>query len=376
MKVDSHQRKRLKTQSRKGEGMKGQEHIRGWHTLGEITSQAVSWEGVFRRIDGKVDQLIDLYENADEILFSGCGSACNVCHAVAPFFQENSGKTCRAVHSSDIVINPDSSFNKKRNTLVVAYSRSGDTTESVRALDTAMQRGASVLSITCFKQSQMSVKATEALVLEEASEKSVATTRSLTSMILAGYYLAAVLTRNESIEESLKMLPHIVRDKIDEFHQLGKKIGEDEQIEKYAFLGSGSYYGLAREAQLKVKEMVLLPSDSYVSLDFQHGPMSNVDERMLVTIMVSDRGKLYDRELVKNMKSLGGRVFVICDSADRELRKHADFLLELNTGLGDGLRNILYMPVLQFMAYYKSLARGNDPDNPKNLHYFVELEER
>jgi len=160
---------------------------------------------------------------------------------------------------------------------------------------------------------------------------------------------------------------------MDLFHQIGRQISDDKQIAKYAFLGSGSYYGLAREAQLKVKEMVLLPADSYVSLDYQHGPMSNVDEHMLVTVMVSDAGKSYDLELAKNMKSLGGKLFVICDEDGRDFADCADYLLPLNTGLGDGIRDILYMPALQFMAYYKSLAVGCDPDNPKNLSYHVEL---
>ena len=131
-----------------------------------------------------------------------------------------------------------------------------------------------------------------------------------------------------------------------------------------------------REAQLKIKEMVLLPSDSYISLDYQHGPMSNVDSGMLVTILVSDAGRDYDLSLAGKMKELGGSVLVICDKGGPEFSGKADYLVELGSGLGDGVRNILYMPVLQFMASYKSRAEGNDPDNPKNLFYFVKVEER
>jgi glucosamine--fructose-6-phosphate aminotransferase (isomerizing) len=107
-------------------------------------------------------------------------------------------------------------------------------------------------------------------------------------------------------------------------------------------VGSGSYYGLAREAQLKVKEMVLLPSDSYVSLDYQHGPMSNVDPQMLVTVMVSDAGRFYDLTLARNMKNLGGKVLVLCDRGGQEFHGYTDYIVELNSGLGDGIRNILY----------------------------------
>ena len=154
---------------------------------------------------------------------------------------------------------------------------------------------------------------------------------------------------------------------------MGKKISNDRHIKKYAFVGSGSYYGLAREAQLKITEMVLLPSDSYISLDYQHGPMSNVDKNMLVTVMVSDSGMKYDIELAGNMKSLGGKVFTICDRNGEKFKNNSDYMIELDTGLGDGVRDILYMPALQYMAYYKSISMKNDPDNPKNLSYHVEL---
>ena len=350
------------------------ENALGVHTFSEIKSQGDSWEGVFKRIDANREQFKKLYSQAEEVIFVGCGSGFNIANAVAPFFQKVSGKTCRAVHSSDMAIYLDSFLNKNRKTLVVGYSRSGDTTESVAALKKAMDAGAATIAIDCFAQSKMAQMADIALVLEESGEKSVTTTRSLTAMILSGYYLAAVCSDNQAICADLKKLPAMVRAKMDSFEAIGKTIAGDEQIQKYAFLGTGSFYGLAKEAQLKVKEMVLLPSDSYVSLDYQHGPMSNVDKNMLVTILVSDAGRSCDIELARNMKQLGGKVLVICDKNNDDFDDSADYMVELNTGLGDGLRDILYMPALQFMAYYKSLAVGCDPDNPKNLSYHVEID--
>ena len=194
-------------------------------------------------------------------------------------------------------------------------------------------------------------------------------------MVLAGDYLAAKCSDDQHICAGLLQLPDLCRENMGRFENTGKRIAANEQIAKYAFLGSGSLYGLAREAQLKIKEMVLLPSDSYVSLDYQHGPMSNVDDRMLVTIMVSDAGRNYDLLLAKKMKALGAQVLILCDSADGGFADYADYLVELKSGMGDGLRDILYMPVLQFVAYYKSLAMGCDPDNPKHLSYYVAVEE-
>lgn len=347
----------------------------GVHTLAEIKSQADSWAGVFARVDDQAERLKPLCTEADEVVVTGCGSGFNIANAVAPVFQRISGKTCRPVHASDLMLNPDAFLNPGRTTLAIGYSRSGDTTESVAALARAAQTGAATVAVVCFERSRMAQSADVALVLEEAIEKSITTTRSMTAMVLTGYYLAATSSGNETVCADLKRLPAIARQRMDVFHALGQQMGNDCSIRKYAFLGSGGYYGLAREAQLKIKEMVLLPSDAYVSLDYQHGPMSNVDEQMLVTILVSDVGAAYDLALARKMKSLGGKVLVLCDRDTQGFADVADYLVELNTGLSDGVRDILYMPVMQFMAYYRSLSVGCDPDRPKNLLYHVELDE-
>jgi glucosamine--fructose-6-phosphate aminotransferase (isomerizing) len=336
-------------------------------------TQADSWEGVLRRIDEKATVLKELVSGADEIVFTGCGSAFNISHAVAPFFQAVTGKSCKAVHASDLMIHRDSCLNRSKNSLVIAYSRSGDTTESAEALNVSKSAGARTLAVVCFERSRMAGDADEALILEEAVEKSVTTTRSLTSMVLAGNFLSAICSENSSMQDEFRNLPEIVRNRMSYFHETGKMVGENGVIKKYAFLGHGSYYGLAREAQLKIKEMVLLPSDSYVSLDYQHGPMSNVDKHMLVSILAADRGIEHDLSLAKKMNALGGKVLVICDRDSLGFAKHADYLIELGTDMGDGIRNVLYMPVLQFMAYYRSILEGQDPDNPKNLSYYIDL---
>jgi len=347
--------------------------IRGIHTLEEIRAQPECWPEVFEKVEGAGKKLGKMWKAAEEIIFAGCGSGFNVSCAVAPYAQKVSGKTCRPIHASELVVNPECFFNAKRKTLAVVISRSGQTTESVLALRTAKKHGADTVALVCFGESAMAKTADIPLVLEKAQEKSVTTTRSLTAMILAGYYLAEYFSGGKDRCAKFKELPDLAREKMGKFEELGRKISSDPTVRKYAFLGTGSYYGLAREAQLKIKEMVLLPSDSYVSLDYQHGPMSNVDNSMLVSILSSDAGRKYDAELAANMKKLGGKVLFLCDKAESGPGKNADYLLALESGLPDGIRDVLYMPVLQFMAYYKSMAVGCDPDNPRNLSYYVAL---
>ncbi len=347
---------------------------RGVYTLEEIRSQAESWNGTMDRIDRQSKELSHFILEADTIVFTGCGSAFNVSHALAPVFQRASGLNCRPVHASDMVVNSDMFVSPKGKTLVVAISRSGSTTESVMALRKAASLGCRTISIVCFPDSPMAQEADMSIVLEEASEKSVTTTRSLTSMVLCGQYLSAVSSQDRKGIGMYRTLPDIFQQKNALFEDMGERIAKDPETKKYAFVGSGSYYGLAREAQLKIKEMVLHPSDSYVTLDFQHGPMSNVDSTMLVSILVSDSGRGHDLHFTRNMEKLEGKTLVLCDSARGGFSHAGHYVIELDSNLPDGVRDILYMPPLQFMAYYKSMDTGNDPDNPKNLHYYVEVE--
>jgi glucosamine--fructose-6-phosphate aminotransferase (isomerizing) len=348
----------------------GAEKQRGGHTLAEIRSQAGSWEDTIQQIDAQANELRDMVGGVEEVVFAGCGSGLNISYAIAPFFQALVGKSCRAIPSSDLAINSRYFLNRGRKTLAVVYSRSGDTTESIMAVREARSQGCLTLSVVTFANSTMAREASCAIVLGGATEKSVTTTRSFTSMVLSGYYLAAVCAQNREAQKLLVGLPEMARKRMAAYEELGKRIGTIESIQKYAFLGSGTLYGLAREAQLKVKEMVLLPSDSYVTLDFQHGPMSNVDERMLVTILESQAGRAFDLEVLSNMTALSGKTLLLCDHNDSA---RPDYLLETNSGLGDGYRDILYMPPLQFAAYFRALSVGSDPDNPRNLSYYVQV---
>ena len=184
----------------------------GQHTLRETRNSASAWEGVFPRIDNQAAALQELWDAAEEIVVSGCGSGLNIAHAVAPFCQRLSGKTCRAVHASDLMLNRDAFLNPSRRTLAITYSRSGSTSESVRAQQAAAEAGAATLAVTCFGDSPMAHAADIVLVLEEAHEESITTTQSLTAMVLTGYYLAAVCTGQQDIIDGLQSLPALARD--------------------------------------------------------------------------------------------------------------------------------------------------------------------
>jgi glucosamine--fructose-6-phosphate aminotransferase (isomerizing) len=347
---------------------------KGVHTLSEILNQPAAWEETIKQVEANADSINKLFDGVDQVVFTGCGSALNVSHVFAPTFQNFTGIRTRVAPAADINFFPDTVFPRDGNTLLVPISRSGSTTETTTACEIARARGMKTLSITCYPDSQLAQTATETCVLEAANEKSVTTTQSLTSMVLCGQVISAIAANQPGYLEQLRALPAVGPQVLDRFHDLGRTIAANEAITKFAFVGNGPFYGLARECQLKIKEMVLLPSDSYPVLDFRHGPKSNVDEHMLVTLLMSDSARQEEIMFLKDMKALGGVILTLCDQADPEIKSVTDYLVEIGSGLPEFVRDILYIPPIHFVAYYKSLLRGQDPDNPTNLTYWVALQ--
>jgi glucosamine--fructose-6-phosphate aminotransferase (isomerizing) len=189
-------------------------------------------------------------------------------------------------------------------------------------------------------------------------------------MILALQLMAGIVGGEQAYLDELHALPQICEERMPDFEDLGRRIGQRLDVERYAFVGNGPFYGIARECQLKVKEMALLPVDAYPLFDFRHGPQSNVNERMLVAAFISDSAREGEIHFLEDMKAFGGLTWAICERAGDGLQ--ADYILELNAGVSQFARLPLYLPAAQFMAYYRSLSQGLNPDQPHQLSYWVD----
>ena len=113
-----------------------------------------------------------------------------------------------------------------------------------------------------------------------------------------------------------------------------------------------------------MKEMTLTHSEPFHFLEFRHGPMSMVNEQAVVVGLSSEANRIYEAKVLSEMRSLGGAVVSVGET-------EAD--VEFNSGIPESVRGILYLPVLQLMAFYRSVAKGLNPDRPKNLTAVVQL---
>jgi glucosamine--fructose-6-phosphate aminotransferase (isomerizing) len=340
--------------------------------LAEILNQPDAWAATLDIVHAQSARLQEVAQGVDEVVFTGCGSGLNAAHAIAPCYQQVTGVRARAVPAAEIVFYPGMAFDRVSRPLVVSISRSGSTTEVVSAQEAVARWGYRTLAITCRPGSPLATDADAALVLEPAGEASVTTTQSLTSMILCGQTMAGILAGEDEYLDQLFDLPALGHTLLEPAHELGRRIAQEADIDRFAFVASGPLFGLAREAQLKIKEMVLAPSDAYPMLDFRHGPKSNVNERMLITLLSGDVTRRVEVEFAEEMKELGGVLLVIGDRVQPELAAFADYVFDVNSGLADYARSILQILPLHFLAYYRSLAEGLSPAEPANLTYWVE----
>jgi glucosamine--fructose-6-phosphate aminotransferase (isomerizing) len=345
---------------------------RGKAIYREIGSQPQSWRALLPQISALKDPLRAFLEGTQHLLLSGCGSGLNAARYGAPLLQMTTGRIAQHAPAIDLSLFPEASLTTNQHTASILLSRSGRTTEVVNAMRALQAHDIPVLGITCSDDSPLAKEADLALILEAVTEEAVTTTRSFTGMLITLQTIAAVLSEDEAFLSELQRLPEVCESILSRAEALSQAAGGSTRFRKFAFLGNGLNVGLAHEAQLKIKETTLLPADAYPMLDFRHGPQSTVSADMLLVAMLSKRGADPEWRMMADMQALGVFTFVLCDRANPDLQAHADSLLEFQTGWDDRSLGPLYLPVIHYLAYYRSLAEGLDPDKPPNLAYWID----
>ena len=340
----------------------------GKHTYDEITNQGAAWQEALDVVNKQLDNFLSLVGGTPgEIIFTGCGSTYYLAQSSAALYQMATGSTARAFPASEILINPEAIFNQRSDDqkILFAVSRSGSTSETIKAVEEFKRKHlGKVVAVTNYGEEPLAGLADLAFVIPSGQEHSVAQTRSFSSMYvcISALCLAAGGATNQV--QSMSALPQLFQTLIAGADQVVKPIGEDLTLERFYFLGNGPRYGLASEVSLKMKEMTLSHSEPFHFLEFRHGPISMVDEHTLVIALLSQKGRELEEKVLEDIKKLGGRVFTLSEN-------NAD--IAFNSGLPEAARNVLYLPALQLMAYYRSLAKGLNPDRPHNLETVVKL---
>jgi len=330
-------------------------------THAEIISQTEAWAQALDVVHASRLPEAGLY---DQVLFTGCGSTYYLSLAAAALYQELTGRAARAVPAGELLLNSQNVMRDNISHLLIAVSRSGTTTETIKAVEKFKQEKRGDVIVISNYDEVLSRSADMNIVISKGQEESVAQTRSFASMYVAATALCAKMAGRGDLVEAMSQLPVLGNSVIGKYEGWAKSLGENLSFDRFYFLGSGIRYGLACEVNLKMKEMTLTHSEPFHFLEFRHGPMSMVNENAVVVGMVSDVNGVHEAKVLSEMKMLGGTVASLGES-------EADVCFESN--IPESVRGVLYLPVLQLMAFHRSLAKGLNPDRPNNLTAVVKL---
>ncbi|MCP9770333.1 glutamine--fructose-6-phosphate transaminase (isomerizing) [Lacihabitans sp. LS3-19] len=271
----------------------------------------------------------------------------------------------------------------KEGDIVIAISQSGETADTLAALELAKSKGAIILGVCNVVGSSIS-RVTEAGVYTHAGpEIGVASTKAFTAQVTVLTMIAIATahakgTINEDTFRRLLTEMAAIPQKVEEILKSAEEIKDISKLFTFAsnfiFLGRGLNFPVALEGALKLKEISYIHAEGYPAAEMKHGPIALIDEDMPV-VFIATKDSSYEKVVsnIQEVKARKGRVIAIVSEGDVEVKKMVDFAIEVpNTH--EILQPLLTVIPLQLLSYYIAVMRGRNVDQPRNLAKSVTVE--
>lgn len=361
------------------------EDCSGLNTAKEIIQQPDTWrESVKNLIKNKIEikSFIDSFLSKKEfrIILTGAGTSAFAGEVCEPYLTSLLNKRVEAIATTDLVASPKSYFIKDIPTLLVSFARSGNSPESVHAVNLASQLVDDLYQvvITCNENGKLAkntVNDEKSLLLlmpPQTNDLGFAMTSSFTTMVLNAM---AVFNINniENFSSDVDKLSNSVNDFIENNIEKVTSLS-NEDFERIVYLGSSTSKGIARESALKVLELTAgKVNASYdTPLGFRHGPKSVVDDETVSVIYISndEYTRKYDLDLAKEMLAhkKNDKVVIVGDNIEEDILNKADYVFNVEN-INYTVENEVLLPLQQIifgqmLSFLKSVNLGITPDNP------------
>lgn len=377
----------MKTMSKKllGIELKRLEDCSGINTAKEIVQQPNTWrEAVKNLYNNKNNIKIFLEEFLSKdnyrIILTGAGTSAFAGETCEPYLTKILNKKVEAIATTDLVASPKNYFIKNIPTLLISFARSGNSPESVHAVNLANELVDELYQviITCNENGKLALNTEEdeksllLLMPPQTNDLGFAMTSSFTTMVLSCIGIFNINNINDftkDVENLSASVERFIENNIDKISNL---INED--FERIIYLGSGTSKGIARESALKVLELTAgIVNASYdTPLGFRHGPKSVINDKSITTIYISNDKytRLYDIDLAKEILShrKGDKVVLVGCDIENSLKEKADYAFDLeNIDYKVGNEALLPLQQIvfgQIVSFLKSENLGITPDNP------------
>ena len=361
------------------------ENLKGVFTATEINQQPATWKKTIAQIKEQKNDLkafiANVVNNDDyDIILTGAGTSEFVGNALFSYLNKVTNFKAKSYGTTDLVATPENYLSQTKPTLLISFGRSGNSPESVGAVDVADEVcGDNLyhLFVTCNKNGALS-KAAETRsnayainLTDETHDQSFAMTSSYSNMMLATLLCFSL----DRIDEAAAELSDIIERSeafLADSWDFCKKIADEYNFNRIVYLGANALKGMAQESALKMLELtagkVCTMYDT--PLGFRHGPKSIIDDNTLTVVYISDNAysRQYEVDLLKEMSGQrkGNKIAIIAAHAYPELEGLADYLFVFDNKEDHDNMYLAFEYILfaQTLALFKSLSYDITPDNP------------
>ena len=331
---------------------------------------------------GGMVNFVSTIRRSRRIILCGCGTSYHSAIAVRQLMEELTELPVTLELASDVLDRQCPFF---RDDTCIFISQSGETADTLKAMQYAKERGALCLGIVNTVGSAISRGTDCGVHINAGAEIGVASTKAYTCQIVAMVMLALALSedsmsrahRRKEIMQSLLELPNQVRKALEldaQMLELAKALKEEHSL---LLFGRGYNYATALEGALKVKEVALLHSEGILAGEMKHGPLALVDETMpLIVVATRDSSYRKQESVVQQLKARGGRLILIVSEDDDEIATVAGdkaTIIKVPV-VEDCVQAVVNIVPLQLLSYHLTVLRGHNVDQPRNLAKSVTVE--
>ncbi len=351
--------------------------------LKEIHEQPLALRNVLRTQQLYYDLIAENLNKVRDIYLVACGTSYHACLAASYMFSRLAHVTTHAAIASEFVEQFGPSIGS--DSVVLAVSQSGETADTLTAVRYAREAGATVLAVTNVMGSTLTKLSSVYLGQNSGPEIGVAATKTFTAQLMVLAKIAITLGERrgtlsrgdaEALKSRLLGMPDDVQRVIDYNEERVKELdGKYREEVSFCFLSRGINTATAMEGRLKLLEIAYTPSLAYPAGESKHGFIAMVRPRYPV-IFIAPRDETHSKIIgnIMEMKARGADVVAVTEEGDEAVKSIVDEVLTIPPNTPDILTPIVSVLPLQLFAHYMAVARGYDPDKPRNLAKSVTVE--
>jgi glutamine---fructose-6-phosphate transaminase (isomerizing) len=336
-------------------------------------------------LEGSIDfkelrSLEDEIKNIESITIIACGTSYHAGVLGKYALEDLLRIPVKVEYSSEFRYN---NFLSGTRSLAICISQSGETADTLAAMNEAKSQGYLTLAITNVVGSTITRKADEILLTKSGIEIGVAATKTFTAQILTLYMFGVYVARlkklidvetSRNIITSMKSVPGLIESLLDNISNIEKTSSRICEADCCYFIGRGLSYPIALEGALKMKEISYIKAEGFPAGELKHGPLALITADTPV-IAIVPKGKTYYKTLgnIKEVKARNAYVIAIANASDNEIVKYVDSVIKI-PDVDELFSPMLAAVTLQLLAYYAAKYLGAEIDQPRNLAKSVTVE--